>query len=96
MTNDAGLNTGAIIAGKAHAFNVSTEDGVHNLFARDYELNAEPTTARSIKSSSYAVLHGLKGQDFLLFKTLTNGRFDKDWADAAAARAFVKKFGLKK
>lgn len=96
MTNNAGVNTGDIIEGQAQAFNVSTEEGKHNLFARDYELNDEATKARSIKSSSYAVLHGLKGQDFLLFKTLTGGRFDKDWATPAAARAFVKKFGLKK
>ena len=96
MTNEAGVNTGDVIEGKEQAFNVSTEEGKHNLFARDYELNDEATKARSIKSSSYAVLHGLKGQDFLLFKTLTGGRFDKDWATPAAARAFVKKFGLKK
>ena len=61
--------------------------------ARDYELDARENSARSIKSSSYVVLHSLP--DYMLFDASLTGGFDAEWKSAAKARAFVKKFPLK-
>lgn len=65
----------------------------NNVMARDYELDARENSARSIKSSSYVVLHSLP--DYMLFDASLTGGFDAEWKSAAKARAFVKKFPLK-
>lgn len=79
---------------------VTTDAQYNNIFARDYELNASASqNPKYIKSSSYAVLHGLKGKDFLLFDSSWNAessRFDTYWATSQKAKAFVKRFELKK
>lgn len=79
---------------------VTTDAQYNNIFARDYELNVgADQTPKYIKSSSYAVLHGLKGKDFLLFDSSWNAessRFDTYWATSQKAKAFVKRFELKK
>lgn len=79
---------------------VTTDAQYNNIFARDYELNASASqNPKYIKSSSYAVLHGLKGKDFLLFDSSWNAessRFDTYWVTSQKAKAFVKRFELKK
>lgn len=85
---------------------VTTDAQYNNIFARDYELNASASqNPKYIKSSSYAVLHGLKGQEFLLFNsamrltsdpTQPEGRFDTNWATSQKAKLFIKRFELKK
>lgn len=61
------MTNGKVVASKANPVKVATNDAkVFNLFARDYELNNASTSARSIKSSSYVVVQGLKDRDFLL------------------------------
>ena len=79
---------------------VTTDAQYNNIFARDYELNASASqNPKYIKSSSYAVLHGLKGKDFLLFDSSWNAessRFDTYWATSQKAKVFVKRFELKK
>lgn len=79
---------------------VTTDAQYNNIFARDYELNVvADQIPKYIKSSSYAVLHGLKGKDFLLFDSSWNAessRFDTYWATSQKAKAFVKRFELKK
>ena len=65
----------------------------NNVLARDYELDAKENAARSIKSSSYVVLHSLP--DYMLFDASLAGGFDAEWKTASQARAFVKKFPLK-
>lgn len=61
------MANGKVVASKANPVKVATNDAkVFNLFARDYELNNASTSARSIKSSSYVVVQGLKDRDFLL------------------------------
>lgn len=85
---------------------VTTDAQYNNIFARDYELNASASqNPKYIKSSSYAVLHGLKGKEFLLFNsamrltsdpTQPEGRFDTNWATSQKAKLFIKRFELKK
>lgn len=79
---------------------VTTDAQYNNIFARDYELNASASqNPKYIKSSSYAVLHGLKGKEFLLFDSSWNAessRFDTYWATSQKAKVFVKRFELKK
>lgn len=65
-----------------------------NLMARDYELDAEGSAARSINSSSYVAIHGLDG--YLLFDPDLSESFATAWQTNAKAKAFVKKFPLKK
>ncbi len=75
---------------------VSTAEGTNNIFARDFELDASGTSARKITSSSYVVLHGLQGSEYLLFDKKLEGDFTKEWTSASTARAFIKRFQLKK
>lgn len=79
---------------------VTTDAQYNNIFARDYELNASASqNPKYIKSSSYAVLHGLKGKNFLLFDSSWNAessRFDTNWATSQKAKLFIKRFELKK
>lgn len=65
-----------------------------NQLARDYELNAEGNAARSINSSSYVAIHGLDG--YMLFDPELSESFTAAWQSPARAKAFVKKFPLKK
>lgn len=77
--------------------NVKTDNkALFNQFARDYEADDKAGAAREITSSSYVVLHTLKDKDFLLFDANLEGNFAKRWATTAEAKAFVKKFRLKK
>ena len=75
---------------------VDSEGKTYNLFARDYELNTRITSAKSIKSSSYVTLHGLEGQNFLLFDASKNGKFNDAWSTPTKAKAFIQKYRLKK
>jgi len=72
--------------------------GEKNLLARDFELDAEPTSAYSISASSYVVLHELP--TFLVYDANMydqNGvHFNKAWASAARAKSFMKRFPLRK
>ena len=95
--NSAGTfeNTGSVI-NNTHV-NVKTDNrALFNQFARDYETDETANSAREIKSSSYVVLHTLKNKEFLLFDANLEGNFAKRWATTAEAKAFVKKFRLKK
>ena len=77
--------------------NVKTDNkALFNQFARDYQTDENAGKAREIKSSSYVVLHTLKDKEFLLFDANLEGNFAKRWATTAEAKAFVKKFRLKK
>ena len=69
----------------------------YNLCARDFELNAAATTARSITNSSYVALHSL-GNHYLLFDASLKGEngFKKAWETAAKAKSFIKKYRIKK
>ena len=60
-----------------------------NIVARDYI-----TSNKIINASSSIVIHGIDG--VLDYKTYTNGRYDSDWATAAKARSYLKKFKLVK
>lgn len=66
----------------------------NNLMARDMDFDAVTSGgASSIKNSSYVVLHQV--DKVLNFKSLPNGRYDSEWATAAAARSFVKKYRIR-
>ena len=65
----------------------------NNVMARDYELDARENSARSIKSSSYVVLHSIP--NYMLYDASLAGGFEAAWKTPAQARAFVKKFPLK-
>lgn len=85
------------VTSTAHAVNVATNNAkVYNLFARDYELNATVSSAKYIKSSSYVTLHGLEGKNFLLFDASKSAKFSDAWSTPNKAKAFVKKYRLKK
>lgn len=72
----------------------------YNVLARDFELskesggNSSPSTSRSITSSSYVVLHSING--YMRFGDEVKESFDAAWKTAATAKAFVKKYRLKK
>lgn len=86
------------VKSSAHPINVAVdgEAKTYNLFARDYELNAAASSAKSIKSSSYVILQGLEGQNFLLFDASKNGKFNDAWSSPSKAKAFIQKYRLKK
>lgn len=66
----------------------------NNLMARDMDFDgATSGGASSIKNSSYVVLHQV--DKVLNFESLPNGRYDSEWATAAAARSFVKKYRIR-
>lgn len=66
----------------------------YNLMARDMDFDATATSgASSIKNSSYVVLHQVN--KVLKFMSLPNGRYDSEWANASAARSFVKKYRIR-
>lgn len=71
-----------------------------NLMARDYELNKSAESATAINSSSYVAMHGLQGQQYLLFASvLKNGNevnFENFYKTASVARQNVKRYRLKK
>ncbi len=91
------MTNGKVVASKASPVKVATNDAkVFNLFARDYELNNASTSARSIKSSSYVVVQGLKDRDFLLFDASKANKFNDAWSSPAKAKAFLQKYRLKK
>jgi uncharacterized surface protein with fasciclin (FAS1) repeats len=69
-----------------------TVTGNSNVVARDMKLNAAKTSATTILTSSYAVIHQIDG--CLNYKQLTNGRYDSDWKTAASARRYLKKYRI--
>lgn len=94
---DASAMRNGVVKSGATLKSVNSSSEYNNIFARDYELNASYSANKNyIKSSSYVVLHGLKDKEFLLFDSKWNGRFDNYWADSSKAKAFVKRFKLKK
>lgn len=66
----------------------------YNRMARDFELDATASAATSIQASSYVVLHSL--DSYLIFDKAMANRFDSEWATVAKAKAFMKKFPLRK
>lgn len=94
---DASSMKNGVVKSGAAVKTVTSNSDYYNVFARDYELNDVFSKSQNyIKSSSYVVLQGLKGKDFLLFDSKWNGRFDNYWADSNKAKAFMKHFKLKK
>lgn len=76
---------------------VTSSANCYNLMARDYELtNRAGSTTNEIKASSYVAVHGLSNDQYLLFDSAVKGDFTKLWSTPSAARAFVKKFALRK
>ena len=86
--------------GPAGQFTVTGKDNVtanviapYNVLARDANFDRS-SSPNSISNSSFVVIHQI--DKVLNFKSLTNGRYDSEWATPASAAAFVKKYGLKK
>lgn len=76
---------------------VTNAENCFNLMARDYELTGKAgSSSIEIKSSSYVAVQGLSNDQYLLFNPSMKGDFSKEWATTANARAFVKKFALRK
>lgn len=65
--------------------------GNKNIIARDYITKPSDNT---ISSTSAAVIHEIDG--VLDYKKYANNRYDSDWASEAKARAYLKKYQLKK
>lgn len=63
-----------------------------NIIARDYILSDGSSATATITSSSSVVLHGIDRA--LDYKQYTGNRYDSDWATAAKARAYLKKYQL--
>lgn len=77
---------------------VTTNPDCYNLMARDYELrNSVSSKSNEIKASSYVSVQCLTGDQYLMFKKtpLAEG-FANNWKDVKTAKAFVKKFALRK
>ncbi len=66
---------------------------LRNLCARDFELDAVATTARTITNSSYVTLHSI-GDNYLLFGNEVKNSFADAWKTPAKAKAFAKKYRL--
>lgn len=70
----------------------------HNILARDVTCSSKPdskkTTMNDIKidGSSFAVIHQIPG--VLNHMPLVNGRYDNTWTTPAAARKYLKRFGI--
>lgn len=73
---------------------VNVNNNVHNIFARDMELNARYISAAYVSSSSYSVIHQIDG--VLNFDKAFGGSYNRNWSDAAATKAFVKKYRIRK
>ena len=86
--------------GPAGQFTVTGKDNVkayvvepYNVLARDANFDRS-SSPNSIDNSSFVVIHQIN--NVLNFKDLTGGRYDSEWLTPAKAKAFVKKYGLKK
>ena len=66
----------------------------YNVMARDANYHKEAASYTGIDNSSYVVVHQING--VLNFAPLNGARYDAVWATAGKARAFVKKYGIKK
>ena len=66
--------------------------------ARDYELTNRTgsNSSNEIKASSYVAIQGLSNDQYLLYDAALNGDFTKAWSTPSVAKAFVKKFALRK
>lgn len=89
----AGNHTLTVTDLVGHTRNVITADGHYNMLARDMQLNAAGERSITINTSSFAVLHQIDG--VLNFKSLTDGRYDSDWATPAAAKRFIAKYRIR-
>lgn len=78
----------------ASAHSVNVNNNVHNIFARDMVLNATSLSATYVSSSSYSVIHQIDG--VLNFDKEFRGSYNRNWSDAAATKAFVKKYRIRK
>lgn len=78
----------------ASAHSVNVNNNVHNIFARDMVLNGTSLSATYVSSSSYSVIHQIDG--VLNFDKEFDGSYNRDWSDAAATKAFVKKYRIRK
>lgn len=75
---------------------VTSDKSLQNLMARDYELdNSTISSARTVNSSSYVAIHSL-GDNYLMFADEIKDNFTKAWQSPAKARAFVKKYRIRK
>lgn len=74
---------------------VDVNNNVHNIFARDMELSKPYSNINAtVSSSSYSVIHQIDG--VLNFDKDFKGSYNRDWSDAAATKAFVKKYRIRK
>lgn len=74
--------------------NVKVDNSLHNIFARDIELNGYYISATYVTSNSYSVIHQI--DDVLNFDKSFNGSYNRNWSDVAATKAFVKKYRIRK
>ena len=78
-----------------HVITDGEQERNYNMLTRDIEFNAAKESAKTISTSSYAVLHRIDG--FLNFMHLgEGGRFDAEWQNAAGAKKFVAKYRIRK
>ena len=85
---------GAIELTDAAGDHASVSSTLNNLCARDYELNALASSAKTISNSSYVTIHGLANNKYLLFSNEVKERFDEAWATLSKAKRFAKKYRL--
>ena len=83
-------------AGTTH--NVVTADGKFNLLVRDAKFNnnpiKNPASCKFVESSSYAVVHQVSGA--LNFIKNFSGNYSDYWEHPAKAKAFLKKYQIRK
>lgn len=73
---------------------VKVDNNLHNIFARDIELNGYYISASYVSGNSYSVIHQIDG--VLNFDKSFNGSYNRNWSDVAATKAFVKKYRIRK
>ena len=92
VTVSGGNNT-LKIRGAESSNVVNVDSKFNNQLVRDYVLTGSGNS-RSISASSFAVVHGIDGS--LHYKALTNGRYDSDWNNTAAAKRLLKQYRYQK
>lgn len=73
---------------------ITSNDADINQMARDYELDGTVSASNSISSSSYVAMHKLN--DYMLFDSKLKNGFAAAWESESTAKAFVKKFRIRK
>lgn len=76
-----------------HTRKVNTDPAFNNILTRDLQFDKAGTSATTIETSSFAVLHQIDG--VLNFTTLPGGSYDGLYSTSAKAKKFMAKYPIR-